>query len=526
MKKKFIMTVTALFMAMTLFTSCVTVYYNGQQIDPNASNANVAIESNEEKITELDDTILNSDNFDEAVEDSDTNGNEADSGIQSSVEKVSESNSGSNNIEASVSVSNSWEDGEKICSQVNIIVKNHGKTDLETWNIDIEAAENPELVQAWGCEVEFEGKNIKVSGVDYNLAIAADSSIESGFIIKTDTAFTPLIKAVCGAVYTPYEESAATEKVKENIAPDVASRLVSEHGQLSLDGTQIVDEDGEPFQLTGMSTHGIQWFPQYVNEDVFRTLRDDWNCNVIRLAMYTGNSEGYTDSTKDALEQLLFDAVDTAIELDMYVIIDWHLLADKSPQIRKNDALRFFREASEKYAGVPNVIYEICNEPNGNVTWDNDIRPYADEVINAIRSVDKKNLIIVGTPTWSQDIDKVLKNPFNDDGVLYALHFYAATHKDSLRQRLIECNEEGLPVFVSEFGLCDSSGNGNNDFDEAEIWLDLLDELGISYCNWALADKNETCCALRPNASTSGNWSDRELSESGLWIKNWLLNKE
>ena len=62
---------------------------------------------------------------------------------------------------------------------------------------------------------------------------------------------------------------------------------VSSHGKLSVSGTQLVDRYGQPFQIRGVSTHGLQWFSQYNNKEAYRTLRDDWKANCIRLAMYT-----------------------------------------------------------------------------------------------------------------------------------------------------------------------------------------------------------------------------------------------
>ena len=87
----------------------------------------------------------------------------------------------------------------------------------------------------------------------------------------------------------------------------------------------------------------------------------------------------------------------------------------------------------KKYGKQNNILYEICNEPNGNVTWAKDIKPYAKKAIKKIRKYDKKNIIIVGTPTWSQDVDVVARSPLKEKNIVYSLHFYAATHTDFLR---------------------------------------------------------------------------------------------
>ncbi len=321
-------------------------------------------------------------------------------------------------------------------------------------------------------------------------------------------------------------ESEAMSDETDTADETAAAGIVSAHGKLSVSGADIVDKDGNPYQLRGMSTHGIQWFPQYVNKDIIKELRDDWNTNVFRLAMYTGDSEGYDESTKEEVEKYVEDGVDACIELDMYCIIDWHVLGDKTPMLKKDEALAFFEKFSRKYGDKDNIIYEICNEPNNPAQWGTDIKPYAEEVIPVIRANDPDAIIIVGTPQWSQLLDEPRKDPLAGDNIMYALHFYSDTHKDWLRDTLTRCYQDGLPVFVSEFGMCDSSGAGANNFEETEKWLSLLDSCNISYINWAVADKDETVCVLKPGTDPAGGWTEDDLTEGGIWIRNFLRSKD
>ena len=297
---------------------------------------------------------------------------------------------------------------------------------------------------------------------------------------------------------------------------------VALHGKLQVTGSHLTDCHGNPFQLFGMSTHGIAWFPQYVNRDTFRTLRDDWNTNCIRLALYTDEYNGYCNGgDPNELKQLVKNGVDYATGLGMYVIIDWHVLNDRDPNVHKTEALAFFNEMSALYQDHDNVLYEICNEPNSYATWDS-IKSYAREIIPVIRANDEDAVIIVGTPTWSQDIHQAAASPLEYDNLLYALHFYAATHTDWLRQRLEACLAQELPVFVSEFGTCDASGNGSNDFKQASLWLKLLDSHQISYCCWNLANKAETSSVLSPGCQKVSEWLPEELSETGRWISDYF----
>ena len=289
---------------------------------------------------------------------------------------------------------------------------------------------------------------------------------------------------------------------------------LEEHGALSVNGTNIIDENGEKFQLKGVSTHGLQWYPQYVNKETFEYLRDNWKINAVRLAMYSDPNVGYNTN----LHKIVENGVEYATDAGLYVIIDWHILSDGNPNTNKVAAINFFKEMAEKYKENNNVIYEICNEPNGDVQWERDIKPYAQDVIKEIREIDEDAIIVVGTPTWSQDVDVVAKSPINGyENIMYTLHFYAATHKDYLRQKLNTALNTGLPIFVTEFGICDASGNGAVDIEEANKWIDYLNSNNISWMCWNLSNKNESSSILK-NTEKLSNWTKEELSEEGKWL--------
>ncbi len=300
----------------------------------------------------------------------------------------------------------------------------------------------------------------------------------------------------------------------ENKEENEKSNPVKEHGKLNVSGTDIIDKNGNKFQLKGISTHGLQWFPQYVNQEAFNYMKEEWGINAIRLAMYSDKNVGYTTQ----LHQVVSNGVEYAKNAGLYVIIDWHILSDGNPNTNKTSAISFFKEMSNKYKDYDNVIYEICNEPNGDVQWKRDIKPYAQEVITEIRKIDDDAIIIVGTPTWSQDVDIVAKDPITGyKNIMYSLHFYAATHKDYLRQKAKAAIDAGLPIFVSEFGICDASGNGDIDINEANQWIDFLNNNNVSWICWNLSNKEESSALLK-NTDKVTNWADDELSEEGRWL--------
>lgn len=288
---------------------------------------------------------------------------------------------------------------------------------------------------------------------------------------------------------------------------------------LSVKGTQLVDGEGNPVQLRGLSTHGLAWFPDYVNEECFRQLKEDWGANVIRLAMYTAESGGYcTGGDKERLKALIRKGVEDAEKCGLYAIIDWHILSDGNPNTYLKESEAFFDEMSKTYAGKTNVLYEICNEPNGGVAW-RDVKAYAERIISVIRRNDPDGIILVGTPNWCQFVDQAAADPITGYGnIMYTLHFYAATHKGDLRNSMTAALEKGLPLFVSEFGICDASGNGAIDAAQAAEWLRLMDERKVSYVAWNISNKAETSAILQSGCKKTGGFAPEDYSESGKWL--------
>jgi endoglucanase len=312
-----------------------------------------------------------------------------------------------------------------------------------------------------------------------------------------------------------------TEGPGEDGGSDAAAPSVS--GALQVCGTALCDSEGRPVQLRGISTHGLAWYPEYVNEACFGELRRNWNMNVIRLALYTAEYGGYCEGgDKEQLRKLVCDGIEYARARDLYVIVDWHILSDSNPNTYCSEAKEFFAGISAEYRDADHILYEICNEPNGGTGWE-EIASYAREVIPVIRANDPDAVILVGTPNWSQYVDAAAAAPLSEfDNVMYTLHFYAATHREDLRERMKTAVDAGLPVFVSEFGICDASGSGAVDEAQADAWTELMDAYGISYVAWNLSNKNETSAILAPDCQKTEGFTQEELSASGRWLYRTL----
>lgn len=437
-----------------------------------------------------------------------------------------------------------WGDTGAYGGTYNVSFTNNSTSAVSSWYIEADIPEGCEPADAWGCTVKAEGKKLTITATDWGAAVAAGQKIDVGFNMNSKELFTTTVKTLyvngsqvdLNALSLPEVADNSTEastgtttETEPAKKPETESGTPLEnHGKLSVKGTQLVDKNGKPYQLKGVSTHGLAWFPEYVNKDAFQTIRDDWGGNVIRLALYTHEYGGYcSGGDQNQLKALLDNGVNYATELGMYVIIDWHVLQEQNPRTYQGEAEAFFKEISARYADYDNVLYEICNEPNGGVTWASDVRPYAESIIPIIRANDKDAVIIVGTPTWSQDVDVVaddwVNNPIKDAGnVMFAIHFYAATHTDSIRNKVTYALDKGLPVFVSEFSLCDASGNGGIDYNQSEQWFKLINDNNLSYCSWSLSNKAETSALISSGCSKTSGWSESDLSETGKWIRNQI----
>ena len=419
-----------------------------------------------------------------------------------------------------------------------LAVTNHSNQSIRDWQLTLSVNDISKYSKSYGCQATVKNDKLVVKGQGNGKVVAAGSTykVDDDFKIcfGREVSFTGAeITYEYGSQSTGGNEGSVgsgatfidgyqcnytlTGQMKDVPYEDTP---YGKHGALHVDGLQVKDKYNQPFTLRGASTHGMHWGDgeTFLNKTAFQNLRDEWGVNMVRLVSYVTQG-GYTQGSKDKLDKHIQKGVSNLTELGMYAIIDWHVHAE-NPNDKKSEAIRFFDTYSKKYKDQSNIIYEICNEPTGT-PW-NQIRPYAVDVVNTIRANDPDAIIVVGTNTWSQDVDEVATNggKIDDPNVMYTIHFYSGSHGESLREKVRTALKAGTPVFCTEFGVCDASGNGGFNLEEADRWIDFFEENGISYCCWSLSKKNESASMLSPECNKVNGFTNADLGATGAWLIN------
>lgn len=294
-----------------------------------------------------------------------------------------------------------------------------------------------------------------------------------------------------------------------------AGSPVAAHGRLAVKGNRVVDAQGRPYAVHGMSLFWSQWQPRYYDPATVAWLVRDWRVTAVRAAI--GAQQGGYDTQPEAETKRAEAVIDAAIAQGIYVVVDWH-----AHQPRADDAVRFFSHIATKYRGVPNLIYETYNEPLPEHGWAKVLKPYHAKVIGAIRAIDPGAFVVAGTRSWSQDVDEAAADPLPFANVAYTLHFYAATHKGELRAKAETAMRRGVALFVTEYGTTAANGDAPIDAAETQVWWDWCAKNGISYLNWSVANKDEASAILKPTTQGLSGWSEAELTESGRLVRDHL----
>ncbi|MGW6207754.1 cellulase family glycosylhydrolase [Streptomyces sp. NPDC055089] len=415
-------------------------------------------------------------------------------------------------------VTSQWQGG----FQAGVKITNLGAP-VSGWTLGIAMPDTGQkLVQGWNATWSQSGSTVTAVGVDWNRALNTGAAAEVGLVGSfTGANPKPTAFKLNGVACTGSVDG--TPSPDPDPEPGGDGTPVGINGQVHVCGVHLCNQYNRPVQLRGMSTHGIQWFSQCYNNASVDALANDWKADLLRVAMYV-QEDGY-ETDPAGFTSRVNGLVDMAEARGMYALIDFHTLTPGDPNYNLDRAKTFFASVAARNAGKKNVIYEIANEPNG-VSW-TAIKNYAEQVIPVIRAADPDAVVIVGTRGWSSlgvsdgsSESEVVSNPVNATNIMYAFHFYAASHKDSYRSAVSRASSQ-LPLFVTEFGTVSATGGGALDRASTTAWLDLLDQLKIGYANWTYSDAPESSAALRPGTCDGSDYSSSGvLTESGTLLKS------
>ncbi|MET8266172.1 cellulase family glycosylhydrolase [Micromonospora arida] len=396
------------------------------------------------------------------------------------------------------SVTNNWGNGY----QGQVTVTNDTSAPITSWRVEFDLPSSSTVSQSWNAQQTTSGSHYTFANVSWNGTLAAGASTSFGFLVNgTGTPINCTVNgASCAGGPPPTTPPPTTP-------PPTTGTPVERHGQLRVCGTTMCDRSGARVQLRGISSMWLNWetAPYAENLSALRWMRDNWNLQVIRAAMGVEPAGAYLSDPNKARAQVE-TIINNAVTAGVYVIVDWHA---HEAQNNQSQAVAFFGDLARRYGHLPNVIWEPYNEPL-QVSWTNVIKPYHQAVVSAIRAADPDNIVVLGTPTWSQDVDVAAASPVTGTNLMYTLHFYSCTHGASLRAKGDAAIRAGLALFVTEWGASNADGglDGRACLPEAQSWIDWMKANGISWTAWKLDVGTDTTNLLSPGAPVTGGWTN------------------
>lgn len=329
------------------------------------------------------------------------------------------------------------------------------------------------------------------------------------------------------AAPTPEPSASVTRTATATVGP-AGGTPVAINGRLHVCGRHLCNQFDQPIQLRGMSTHGLHWYGWGVciSDRSLDALTGDWGADIVRVSMYV--QEGGYELGPDGFTTEAERIVDALVARGVYVLLDWHMLDPGDPTLNTEHAKTYFGHMTAKYGGLPNLLYEIANEPSG-VSWAT-IKAYAEEMLPVVRQGAPDGIVIVGTPAWSSfgvseggGPAEVIAAPVVGENIMYTFHFYAASHRQEYRDALVAA-ADALPVFVTEWGSQEWTGDGANDFESAQAYLDLLASRRISWTSWNYSDDERSGAAFQPGTCPDGPWAGDSLKPAGAWVRDRIRN--
>ncbi len=412
-------------------------------------------------------------------------------------------------------------------------ITNGGSTTLTSWQVSFSLPSGTSISSYWNAVRVGSGQPYVFGNASWNGNVAPGASATFGFIgVGSGSPTGCLLNGQpCdgGAQPSPSASSPRPPSPSASPSPSTSPTAtpgtpVAANGQLRVCGRQLCNKNGKAIQLRGMSTHGIQWYANCATSTSLTVLAQEWRADVLRISMYV--QEGGYETDPRRFTDMVHNYIELATARGMYAIVDWHMLDPGDPNANLTRAKTFFAEIAQRHASKVNVLYEIANEPSG-VAWST-IKSYADQVIPVIRAQDPEAVVLVGTPDWSSlgvsgsggGVSAIAANPVTAANVMYVFHFYAASHGDLYYNTFAQATDT-LPMFVTEFGTQEYTGDGPNNFTMAQRYLDLMATKKVSWVNWNFSDDFRSGAVFTTGTCNTGAFSGTaRLKPAGAWVRD------
>lgn len=262
---------------------------------------------------------------------------------------------------------------------------------------------------------------------------------------------------------------------------------------LSVSGRYIKDPNGNNVVLRGVSLVDVAVANTRTRNvraqiDMATDNANGWYARVVRLPVYPDAIDGTPgwNANPDAyFNNHLNPAIQYCVSKQIYCIIDWHYIKDYNSSSVDTATRAFWNYVAPKYRNVPNVIFELYNEPIYPDNWST-WKTWAQPWVNIIRSHAPSNLILVGGPRWSQNVAEAATNPFTGGNIAYVAHIYPQHGGQAVWDSWFGNSSATVPYFVTEWGWQQGGATPTSGTTSGYgvPFSNYLDSKGVSWTAW------------------------------------------
>ncbi|WP_394665771.1 cellulase family glycosylhydrolase [uncultured Chryseobacterium sp.] len=269
---------------------------------------------------------------------------------------------------------------------------------------------------------------------------------------------------------------------------------------------ELIGEDGmnefyKAYLKNGITRQDID----FLKKAGFNSIRLPMHYNLYTLPIEKESKKGENTWLEDGFK-MTDDLLKWCADNKMYLILDLHSAPggqgndvnisdnDKSkPSLWESEenqkkTIALWKKLAERYKDSPWIGgYDLINEPNINFTGKNingtdemsnaPLWKLQKEITEAIRTVDKKHIIIIEGNGWGNNYNGL--TPLWDDNMVFSFHKYWNNNDDATLKFALDLREKHkIPIWLGETGE-----NSNAWFTEL---IQLLDKHNIGYAFWPM----------------------------------------